>query len=109
MQTVCPNVDRMVTLPQRAEINDALGSQDIQFHQIEQRRAAGQKLDRRVGLALPGAESSPRCLDRIPCPFIGERPHYGVPTWSRACFIAATIFGYAAHRHRLPLIYSRMS
>jgi hypothetical protein len=86
------DLDRAVSGFQRGDIHHPVGTQHVQFHQVDQRRAPGQELDGGVGLALgrrvPGREG------RIACALVSKRPHaLAPPVAPRACLMAATILG----------------
>ena len=108
LQTRRTHLDEIMGAPQRSNVDDSFRPQDIELHQVNQRRAAGQVLRLRVYLTLARARSETRGLRQVIGAFEDEGAHQ-VRSLSRACLIAATIFGYAAHRHRLPLMYSWMS
>src|SRR5512138_2102716 len=83
---------------QRGEIDHRGRSHDLEAQQIDHGGAAGEIRGvgtRRLDRGLDGGRA--RVLERL-----------HVRTF-RAAWIAATMFGYAPHRHRLPLIWSRTS
>ena len=69
-----------------------------EFHQVDQVGAAGEELRVRAAGQRDGA-------GRVGGPDVVERLHRAAP----ASCTAATMFGYAPHRHRLPLIRSATS
>ena len=81
---------------QVADVDQLIGSGDAEAHQVHEVRPAAE-----VGRAGPEVRDGIR---GVLGPRVAERPH-GVTTE----VMARTIFTYAPHRHRLPLIRSRIS
>src|SRR5215211_4786374 len=85
---------------QTVDVDELRRPLNTHFHEVDQVRAAREKLRARV-----------RCaglcrLLRVSRARISERIHVLFPA---ASLIASTIFGYAPQRQRLPLIHSRIS
>ena len=92
-QAVRPRGDGIVRVAQRGDVDNALRPQHVQFHQVDQRRAAGQKLNRRVRLTLSGVKAQARGLRQVVGALVGKWTHQGRSICSRACLMAATMFG----------------
>jgi len=92
-QATRPGLDAGMHRAQRGEVHQALRGQHVELHQIEQRRAAGQELHRRIHLALARLLPQPRGLRRVHGAVIGERAHQARPICARACLMAVTMLG----------------
>ena len=101
-----PSADGLdVRQGQARDVDQPARPLDVLLHQVDQVRAAGDELGRAVrgDLAHGGRH--------VAGPGVGKGVHRPAPL-SPACItcsMAATMFGYAPHRQRLPLISSRMS
>ena len=84
---------------QTRNIDQSRGAFDIFLHQVDQIGAACDELRSRIGRHLPHrvGDVVGSCVLEIDHDF------------SIACWIAATMFGYAPQRQMLPLISSRIS
>jgi hypothetical protein len=92
-QPVVPRLDGCMICPQRRDVHDALGGQDVELHEINKRCSSREELDRRVRLALAGLLSEASGLRQVDRAVISERPHQACSICSRACLIAVTILG----------------
>ena len=93
----------------RVDVDHGLRPHYAELHQIDERGAPGKILD----AALPCGGGCVRGLGCGCRPLIGKGlqsyPPLAVFIAMRPCFTALTMFGYAAQRQRLPLMYSRIS
>src|SRR5438445_606813 len=85
---------------QACHVDEVRGPLHAGLHEVHEVGAAAEEL--RVGLARDGGHGGARVAGAR----VGERPHAGLPAAART---AATMLGYAPHRHRLPLMRSRIS
>ena len=102
-------------LSERIDVDYHIRLRDIELHKIGQSRAAGEILDfiSAAGACWIGGGGKLRSFVRFTRALIEKSAHgycvLAVFICALACFTASTIFGWAAQRQRLPLIYSLMS